>query len=189
MDAIAALAVWFVAQLKGRALDRMLEQAGSKARLALDPPLERALVGPTSSSLRSAIRSQLGPGATAEAEQRAVDVLGMTWTGNYSPPSLDGGWLDRIHTLAVEAFAVASSPVVGLPPEFQPTSSLTALADELGVVFEAAVFADEFERAWAEAVLEGARTDPVLSALADQVRFELGERGDQKRDERMHRAA
>jgi hypothetical protein len=164
MDPTSGAVLWVIRQIQRNAEDRV--RLGMRDFL-IGPPLERALQRPTSDALAAAVRGQLGELATPERVRRAMDVLNGIWTPELVVRSDADTLLDRIRSVIARGIDVASAPVVGLPAEFRTTSSLTALADELGVAFDAAEFGLAFGEAWLRAVRDRALADPVLSDLAN----------------------
>lgn len=166
---LPVLATWLIKQIA--------QEGAQRAKLKLKAyilgePLERALVQPTSVALRTAIRGQLGDHATPENEQRAVGVLTMIWTDQLVVIGTADTLLGQVRALVARAIDVANAPVFDLPEEFQPTSSLTALSDELGVVFDGDSLARSFVDAWVLAVRDGSLTDPTLVPLANYLAHE-----------------
>jgi hypothetical protein len=77
VDPLSVLATWVIKQIGQEAAKRV--SLGLTA-FVLGPPVERALVQPTSDALAAVIRRQLGDKATPERERRAIDVMTMIWT-------------------------------------------------------------------------------------------------------------
>jgi hypothetical protein len=169
VDPLSVLATWLINQIVHEAYD------GVRIRLTtviFGAPLERALVQPTADALAAAIRGQLGDQATPERERRAIDVLSTIWTSHLEVSDDSNTLLGQVQAVVARAIAIANAPVFDLPKEFQSTSSLTALSDELGVVFDADAIGESFVEAWVLAVRDGALTDPVLSELANHLAHE-----------------
>jgi hypothetical protein len=170
VDPLSSIAVWVINQIANEAKDRARR---GFTEFLFGPPLQRALVQPTSDALRIAVRGQLGDTATPEREGRAFDVMNEIWTTNLVEWGHRETLLGRVGAIVARALDKANAPVFGLPEEYEPTSTLTALSDELGVVFDGAAFGESFVAGWVTAVRDRAiKGDAALSELANHLAHE-----------------
>ena len=91
-----------------------------------------------------------------------------------------------LQSIVDQAVFRAAAPVQGFSNGYLPTSTLTALTDELGIEFDATVFSAHFIDAWMVAVKAAASTTkPELGPLADQLNHERTHAGLDKLEARV----
>lgn len=172
---MSAAVAWLVAMVL-----RDAERWGwqSAKELVVGSPMERALARVTDQALAATVDQQLGPAATPEARARVIAVLDELWprvdpfdhdVALMRAAGFETSVIERVRDDVTRAMAVARTPLLRGEVGEGATSSLSALALELGVRIDEVRFVDDFTRLWVAAVRDAATRTPALAVLADQL--------------------
>ncbi len=168
------VSIWIIKQLgsfAAKPAGRYLSNA------ILGDPVKRALRAPTSAALVAAVDAVLGVKAD-DYRDHVIDILGMFLTDSVTVTPVTamnqhGTVSGALQYIVSQAVFRAAAPVEGFSNEYLPTSTLTALTDEIGVELDPTVFSQAFIDAWIVAIkTAAATTKPELEPLANQLNHE-----------------
>jgi hypothetical protein len=166
------LSLWVIKQLVGAASHPLRTKV---INLILGDPLQRALKKPTNTALEAAVATVLGDDPTEEQHQRAVDILAKFWNDDLDATSgsFNATITEALYNIVAAGINEANAPIEGLSAgEYFPTTSLTALSDELGIRIDADEFAAAFLSRWLKAIRDESLINHDLQQLAQLLAHE-----------------